>query len=203
MNYSMKCWSERHQLLSGSTLEMIVFTLLFPPICILGIAGNTLNLMVLLSSEMRSRANSLLACLAFCDIVFLLLMIPHSLANFNVFALNYFFRWYYLSAKIHLITLANWSSAVAIWLVVAVCAERVMGIRHPFHTRAHWSRYCTAAIVFTIVLLAGMLTFYNNFSHICVVKEFCNRTQVMAKCFDVTLDTLVYFLLRFLSPIIL
>lgn len=88
-------------------------------------------------------------------------------------------------------------------LVVAVCAERVMGIRHPFHTRAHWSRYCTAAIVFTIVLLAGMLTFYNNFSHICVVKEFCNRTQVMAKCFDVTLDTLVYFLLRFLSPIIL
>uniref|UniRef100_A0A0M3HGH0 AcidPPc domain-containing protein n=1 Tax=Ascaris lumbricoides TaxID=6252 RepID=A0A0M3HGH0_ASCLU len=75
------------------------------------------------------------------------------------------------------------SNRTTLKLVVAVCAERVMGIRHPFHTRAHWSRYCTAAIVFTIVLLAGMLTFYNNFSHICVVKEFCNRTQAIGNPF--------------------
>ncbi|VDK45062.1 unnamed protein product [Anisakis simplex] len=189
MNYSMKCWSERHQVLFGSTLEMILFTLFFPPICLLGIVGNTLNLMVLLGAEMRSRANSLLACLAFCDIVFLILMIPHSMANFNVFALNYSFRWYYLSAKMHLITFANWSSAVAIWLVVAVCVERVMGIRHPFHTRGHWSRYCMAALVVSIVVIAGILTSYNHFSHVCIVQEFCNQTQVMAKCFDVTLDT--------------
>lgn len=65
MNYSQKCWSERHQILSGSVLEMIIFTLFFPPICIFGIVGNILNLMVLLSSQMKSRFALLLFCFFF------------------------------------------------------------------------------------------------------------------------------------------
>ncbi|VDN60267.1 unnamed protein product [Dracunculus medinensis] len=195
MNYSQKCWSERHQILSGSVLEMIIFTLFFPPICIFGIVGNILNLMVLLSSQMKSRANTLLACLALCDIVFLILMIPHSLANFDIFAFNYYFRLYYLSARIHLITLANWTSAVAIWFTV--CVERVMGIKYPFRTRSHWSRTIIALIIFLILLIAGILTFYNHFSHVCIIREFCNRTQVMAKCFDVTLDKFAFYIVKF------
>ncbi|MFH4977540.1 hypothetical protein AB6A40_004249 [Gnathostoma spinigerum] len=182
------CLSEKSQLLSGSELEKFILVWLFPPLCLLGLIGNILTLMVLLSSDITSRANTLLACLAFCDMVFLLFMVPHSMANFELFAFNYYFRWYYFITKVHLIGFANWSSAVAIWLVVAVCGERLLGIRYPFRTRDNWSKYCIGGIVFLIVVLAGILTSYNHISHKCVIKQFCNNTQLMSRCFDVTQD---------------
>uniref|UniRef100_A0A0N5AV37 G_PROTEIN_RECEP_F1_2 domain-containing protein n=1 Tax=Syphacia muris TaxID=451379 RepID=A0A0N5AV37_9BILA len=188
INYSIlesqKCYTDEERLLSGSKLEYYIFTIVFPPICLMGLAGNMLNLVVLLSKEMKSRANSLLACLAFCDIAFLLLMIPHSLANIPAIGLSYYFRIYYLPMKVNLITFANWSSAAAIWLVVAVCAERLIGIRYPFYSRGHWSRWCFLCTVISIVVLSFALTLYNHFWYDCTVKFFCNDTQPLGKCLD-------------------
>ncbi|VDM99389.1 unnamed protein product [Thelazia callipaeda] len=123
-NPTNKCFTLEQQRLSGSKLEEILFTYIFPPICIFGIIGNTLNLIVFFGSTMKSRfainihltrAKILLSCLAVCDICFLLLMVPHSMANFSSFAQSYLFRWFYLTTKIHLITFANWNSAIATW----------------------------------------------------------------------------------------
>lgn len=72
-----------------------------------------------------------------------------------------------------------------------------MGIKYPFRTRSHWSRTIIALIIFLILLIAGILTFYNHFSHVCIIREFCNRTQVMAKCFDVTLDKFAFYIVKF------
>lgn len=122
------CLSDDLLRLQGSSIENFFFICVFPWLCAIGIVGNCLNLTVLLNSEVRQRqisaasltyrSNALLISLAFCDILFLLLVVPHSLANFDYFGLDYSFRKFYLPAKIHLISLANWCSAVATWYFI-------------------------------------------------------------------------------------
>lgn len=133
-------------------------------------------------------SNGLLVSLAFCDILFLILMIPHSLANFDTTGLNYDFRVFYLTYKMNLISLANWCSAVTIWLVIAICAERLLGIRSLLRAHNHWSQCTTFRLVMAIGVCTGLLTFYNHFSYSCVIKRLCNNTQIISKCFDVVQD---------------
>lgn len=64
-----------------------------------------------------SRSRSL-CFLAIVDVIFLLLILPHSLANYEIFAHNYYFRQIYLSSKVNLLALSNWISASAIWQVI-------------------------------------------------------------------------------------
>lgn len=109
------CLTDEQLRMSGSALEMFLLRYLYPLLCGLGCVGNTMNLSVLLSTTMRSRANTLLAALAVADIFFLFLMIPHSFASYDLFAFNYTFRYVYLNVKMHLLAMANWSSAAAIW----------------------------------------------------------------------------------------
>uniref|UniRef100_A0A1I7X8S7 G_PROTEIN_RECEP_F1_2 domain-containing protein n=1 Tax=Heterorhabditis bacteriophora TaxID=37862 RepID=A0A1I7X8S7_HETBA len=185
MNSTSHCIPEEQLRLSGSHLEFLLYTVFFPPLCIFGFIGNALTITVLVSNDVMSRANVFLACLAVCDMCFLILIIPHSMANFDLFALSYSFRYFYLPSKVHLIAFANWSSAVAIWLVVAVSFERVLGVRSPLHRLAVPSR---GKLVYGLLLLlsaCALLTFYNHVSHHCVVKAFCNGTQLMAICLDV------------------
>lgn len=44
-------------------------------------------------------------------------LVPNTLANYSLFSLNFHFRLFYLNAKVHLISIANWASSVAIWWV--------------------------------------------------------------------------------------
>lgn len=109
------CLSNEFQRLSTSPTDAIFMRYIFPIISTFGIIGNLLNLSVLLSKAMRSKANLLLSALAFADILFLLSFIPLSLANFEIFALNNAFRYVYFYTKMHFLFLANWTSAAAIW----------------------------------------------------------------------------------------
>ncbi|CAI2349812.1 unnamed protein product [Caenorhabditis sp. 36 PRJEB53466] len=188
MDSSSLCLPESQLRLSGSDLESFLYTVLFPPICLFGIVGNALTILVLVNNDFMSRANIFLTCLAVCDVSFLLLIIPHSLANFDRFSLNYTFRYLYLPSKMHLIAFANWTSAVAIWLVVGVCFERVAGVRSPLHRLTTPSR--GKLVIGLVVLLSSCaaLTFYNHVSHHCFIKSFCNASQIMAVCLDVNLD---------------
>lgn len=101
--------------LGGTPFESMLSRFIFPPVFLVGILGNAINLCVLLSPTMRNRANNLLSAMAFADITFLLFMLPHSLANYRFFALSYTFRWLYFHSKSEIVALANWSSAAAIW----------------------------------------------------------------------------------------
>ncbi|CAJ0580834.1 unnamed protein product, partial [Mesorhabditis spiculigera] len=185
----LRCLSDAQLQLWRSSLENVLYTGLFPPLCVLGLIGNALNLMVLCSNDIMSRANVFLACLAVCDICFLLLMVPHSMANFDVFALSFPFRSLYLPAKLHLIAFANWTSAVAIWLVVIVCFERVLGVRSPLHRLGDPSRMRMLIGMLLLLITAGALTFYNHVSHHCLVRTICNGTQILSICMDVNMHT--------------
>lgn len=122
-------------------------------------------------------ANQFLVAMAFCDILFLLAIIPHSLASYDIFGLNNTFRALYFTIKMHLIALANFLSGINIWLVIAVSAERLLGIRSLLRANSHWSKCTIFHIIGVIVLISALLNFYNNISHQCIVKYLCNNTQ--------------------------
>ncbi|KAI6222349.1 putative G-protein coupled receptor F59B2.13 [Aphelenchoides fujianensis] len=190
------CVSDELLRVQGSQIENIFFTYIFPPLFFIGIIGNCLNLIVLLNGGRRARrhahhrSNRLLVALAVCDIIFLNVLVPHSLVNFDVFGFNYSFRIFYFVTKIHLISVANWCSATAIWLIIAVCTERLLGIRSLLRENSQCSRCTTAHLITIIVFFSGLLTFYTHFSHHCIIKrDLCNHTQVISKCFDVVQDT--------------
>ncbi|KAI6187640.1 putative G-protein coupled receptor F59B2.13 [Aphelenchoides besseyi] len=191
-NLSALCVPDELLRLPGSQLEHFFFCIIFPPLCIIGVVGNCLNLIVLLNGGSRARrhanhrSNRLLVAMSVCDCAFLLAMIPHSLANFDQFGLNYTFRVFYFTTKIHLISIANWCSATSIWLVIAICTERLLGIRSLLQENSQCSRCTTAHLIAMIVFVAGLLTFYKHFSHFCIIKkELCENTQVICKCFDI------------------
>uniref|UniRef100_A0A914NIV9 G-protein coupled receptors family 1 profile domain-containing protein n=1 Tax=Meloidogyne incognita TaxID=6306 RepID=A0A914NIV9_MELIC len=180
-----RCLTEEQMQMHGSEFEWYLQRYLFPSLVIFGILGNALNLSVLLDKKMQSRANTFLAMLAFADIFFLSLLVPNILANYSIFSRNWHFRMFYLSAKVHLISLANWASAVAIWCVIAVCTDRLIGIRNPLAARGHITRRKMVGLICAIVAVPGLLTAHQHVAHVCLVRAFCNGSQLYSKCLPV------------------
>uniref|UniRef100_A0AC35GHK1 G-protein coupled receptors family 1 profile domain-containing protein n=1 Tax=Panagrolaimus sp. PS1159 TaxID=55785 RepID=A0AC35GHK1_9BILA len=186
-NASQKCLPETWLQFSADPLEKILTGYLVPFLILFGFTGNLLNLSILMAPGMKTRSNLLLACLAVADMVFLILMLPHSFANYDYFVHSYTFRLFYVRTKTHLIAFANWSSAAAIWLIFAICLERLVGIRHPLSVRYH-RVYQTYLIAGTIIGLTFLLTFYSHISYFCHHRVFCNGTQPHALCMPVSED---------------
>ncbi|CAJ0578634.1 unnamed protein product, partial [Mesorhabditis spiculigera] len=182
---SLRCLGDRQMMLSVHGMSNILIGYVVPVIALFGISGNILNLTVLLAKNMRTRSNVLLACLAVADVVFLLCMIPDAMANYRFFSFNNLFRKFYLSNKIHLLHLLNWSSACAIWLILIICGERLIGIRYPLSVRKHKSLLSPPFLVTMTVILTGLLTFHHNLSYKCEWRSFCNGTQYHSMCFHV------------------
>ncbi|KAF7634663.1 G_PROTEIN_RECEP_F1_2 domain-containing protein [Meloidogyne graminicola] len=112
---------------------------------------------------MQSRANTFLAMLAFADIFFLSLVVPNILANYSIFSRNWHFR----------------------MCVIAVCTDRLIGIRNPLAARGHITRRNMVAIICAIVLVPGLLTAHQHVAHVCLVRAFCNGSQLYSKCLPV------------------
>ncbi|KAK6744842.1 hypothetical protein RB195_011513 [Necator americanus] len=181
-NVSPHCLTERQMMLAVNGIERLFIGTVVPILIVFGISGNILNLTVLLTREMRTRSNVLLSCLAVADIVFLVLMLPHSLAHYRIFYYRYWFRRLYLGNKMHLLAVLNWASAAAIWLILVICLERLMGIMYPLSARRHKKSSKTAVIVTIIIVTTGVLTSYNHFTYFCLSKFFCNGSQFHAHC---------------------
>ncbi|KHN76176.1 Putative G-protein coupled receptor F59B2.13 [Toxocara canis] len=149
--------------------------------CALGLIGNAINLVVLLSRAMRSRTNALLAATAFADGLFLLALTPHYLSRFAFFvrtskcphdlsnATTHIrcrseFYEFYIEYKTLFTFAANWFSAASSWLTVAVSLDRLWAIKSPLHVRSSacsWSLVLLLPSVFTIT---GLLALPHNFA---------------------------------------
>jgi hypothetical protein len=60
------------------------------------------------------------------------------------------------------------------------------------HTRKASSSATTLFIVLLIVIVTGALTFYHYLSFDCIIREYCNGTQLFLRCFDVTSERFVW-----------
>uniref|UniRef100_A0A1I7XM88 G_PROTEIN_RECEP_F1_2 domain-containing protein n=1 Tax=Heterorhabditis bacteriophora TaxID=37862 RepID=A0A1I7XM88_HETBA len=187
-NFSHICLNETDYMMHGTPLEYNLQRYVYPAIVLFGILGNIIDLTVLLNKGMRSRANTFLAALAFADIIFLTLLLPNILANYSLFTFNYYFRYFYFNTKVHLLTLANWCSAIAIWCVIAVCGDRLVGIRSPLYARATWPWWRLPAVIACIVITTGVLTCYQHFEYFCLIRYFCQETQLYSRCLLVNSD---------------
>ncbi|MCP9256891.1 G protein-coupled receptor [Dirofilaria immitis] len=127
-NRSNICLTNQQMRLHGNELEKYLQRFLYPCIVILGIAGNVLNLTVLLNRSMRSR------------------------------------------------------------LVVAVCADRLIGIRKPLYTKTDWNKYRTLLLITVIVTITGIVNFYQHFQYKCFMRNYCHQTQIYSRCILINND---------------
>ncbi|KAI6213210.1 G-PROTEIN-RECEP-F1-2 domain-containing protein [Aphelenchoides besseyi] len=170
-NLSAICLT-RQQMDMGSNFEKYLQRYVFPCLCLLGIIGNCLNLTVLLNKRMRSRSNTFLALLAVSDCIFLSLLLPNILASIPFFTYNYHFRLFFFYSKVHLFGLRE----LVFWSSDLEC-------------RSHVPSYKIRLILFALVVFPFVLTGYQHFAHVCLVrKNYCGSTQVFALCLSTTQD---------------
>uniref|UniRef100_A0A914WYW7 G-protein coupled receptors family 1 profile domain-containing protein n=1 Tax=Plectus sambesii TaxID=2011161 RepID=A0A914WYW7_9BILA len=178
MNSSL-CLTEEQMRLAGTAFESFLMRYVFPVVFVFGVLGNLTNLCVFLHPKMSSRSNILLAALAIADVAFLLLVLPHSLANYDYFALSNSFRVVYFYAKTHLVAFANWFSACSVWIIVAICVDRLLLARSRILSLSYNRRYVPLAVwLISIVVGTFLLTFYNHVAYDCYQFHYCNGSQV-------------------------
>ncbi|CAI5448833.1 unnamed protein product [Caenorhabditis angaria] len=178
----MACLKKELLLFFKDPLSRFLWQYIFPIQFILGVLGNSLILWVLASDEVPNIASDMLAAVSFCDLSFLFIMLPHFLSSFDTFAYDSGFRYFYFNVKVHLEALANWMSAAAIWLILAVSIERYLIIRSPLRAKLYWKRARMVIVLSTIFVTTGLLTMYHYFEFDCVITEFCNGTQLYHYC---------------------
>jgi hypothetical protein len=66
-----------------------------------------------------------------------------------------------------------------------VCADRLIGIRHPLYIRSHIASYKMSLLLIAIVAIPGLFTFYQHFAYKCIIRSFCNGTQLYSMCLPV------------------
>jgi hypothetical protein len=168
------CANFTAQTLTVGGTDYYVQHYVFPIQFILGVAGNCINLMVLLSSGMKNQANILLSAMAFADLAFLVCLLPFSLASFELFYRSHLFSFLYHSYKTHAVALANMFSMTASWLVLAVSIERFSGVRRPMHTRFQVRERRLYTLIALVFVLAFLTTFYHHFEYSVTIFMRCN-----------------------------
>ncbi|CAG9533404.1 unnamed protein product [Cercopithifilaria johnstoni] len=197
MKYSMKCLKNLHL---NSPIDDFFYQTAFPIQFAVTIIGNTLTLSVLLNRSMRNRANHLLAALAFADIAVFIFMLPTSLSALQRFYESTTFRIIFAHTKTYFAALANWFSCSAIWIVLAVSAERLLIIKFPFRSLKQYHVLESIIIIVVVFALTLILTGYHYFSYHCAVLWVCNMTQVYVKCLPVIWNWTEFGLTPYYQP---
>ncbi|CAJ0585102.1 unnamed protein product, partial [Mesorhabditis spiculigera] len=168
--------------LNTDELSRILFGYVVPIVVVFGISGNLLNLTVLLAKKLRTRSNTLLAYLAMIDIIFLLSFLPDAMANHQTFEMDFFFRKFYHYSTTYRLHAQNWFSAAAIWLILIICADRLIGIRNPLSSRIHSKFMAPRFIAAATIIFTGILTSHYHLNFVCKSRTFCNGTQFHGIC---------------------
>ncbi len=115
-NFSAICLAESQLLISRHPVDKYIMNYIFPIQFALGIIGNGLNLLVLLSKKMRiSKDSYFLAAMAMADMLTLSALMFRCLASYDSLARNPNFYAFFNEWKNILIALVNWFSAASIW----------------------------------------------------------------------------------------
>lgn len=110
----------------------------FPVQLVVGVVGNTLNLVVLLSKGMRTKTNILLASMAFADICFLLFMFPHTLMFNKTVSQYHWMKWCNVYLNVHFTGIANSFSIASAWYVAIAVRHLLFNIVPIYSGLSSW-----------------------------------------------------------------
>ncbi|KAF7637923.1 G_PROTEIN_RECEP_F1_2 domain-containing protein [Meloidogyne graminicola] len=161
--------------LTVGNVDYFIQHYIFPFQFFLGVFGNSINLIVLLSSGMKNQANILLAAMACADLAFLFCLLPNSLVSFPIFYRSIGFAYFYFITKIHFIAFANCFSTAATFFVLAVSLERFIGVWRPMHTCFQLRNRSLFLLILNIFIFAFLLSFYHHIEHKVTIQIQCNK----------------------------
>ncbi|XP_078335039.1 FMRFamide receptor-like isoform X1 [Crassostrea virginica] len=169
--------------------ELAVFIngeILYPCICIPGLLGNILTLVVLSQTNMLSSTNAFLSALAVSDMVSLL----NDLVYFSVMVLSNSQPEIAYHIYVHVYPFAhfvfNISNSVSSWLTVSVAIERFLLVCFPAKSRTMCTRPRAIAgtIVINVVMLTISLPYAFRYKTIQVVDNWSNKTSLQLNLTD-------------------
>ncbi|GMT23900.1 hypothetical protein PFISCL1PPCAC_15197, partial [Pristionchus fissidentatus] len=148
-----------------TTVESFVDYYFFPFQFVLGVIGNSINLVVLLSRSMRTEANLLLAAMAFADICLFFTRIIFCVSVYEPVYRNNTFRAIFFTIRQNVNAVCNFFSAATCWFVLAVSLERYMGIRNPMHPRMVFGNGRIHVIIGMIFVGSFLVTAFHHFEY--------------------------------------
>ncbi len=145
-----------------STLEWL--EIVIPGICAFGVIGNILNVIVLSRQRFMSRMDRLeksstygLIALAFSDMMFCMMVFPHSFITEHGFAASKsaLHQLYYRLYGVGLINLFMMNST---WLIVYMAVGRFIVVTYPFHARRALGTVKCVVTIIMVYILSTILT---------------------------------------------
>ena len=134
-------------------VELVCYKYVGPTLCVIGVCGNFINLLVLSGDQLRESPYVYLRGLATTDMLALLFSFPFMV--FCIGTTDYFWRWYEIYVFIPLV---NFFTVASVWITVAMTIERFLFVRYPLWARWRCNRYTAQFRIWIIVAFAVIIS---------------------------------------------
>ncbi|VDN99102.1 unnamed protein product [Rodentolepis nana] len=134
--------------------RVICTQILMPIVCIVGVTGNILNIVVLKTVTMRSSTSCYLCAVAISDLLYSINGLPLTLRTYPAIEKSAI----YMKALTYLLAFGNMWSNITAWLTCAFTIERFIAISTPIRSRKSLSSRRTQWNIFFVSLLVVLIT---------------------------------------------
>ena len=134
--------------------RVICTQILMPIICVIGVAGNILNIVVLTRATMRSSTSCYLCAVAVYDLLYSLTGLPLTLRTYASLEMSAA----YMRALTYLLPLGNMWGNITTWLTCVFTIERYMAISTPIRSRKNFSINRTRLNIVIVSLIIAVIT---------------------------------------------
>ncbi|KAL4229233.1 hypothetical protein ACF0H5_012272 [Mactra antiquata] len=159
----------------------------YPVMCLFGITGNIMSVIVMSQKQMRSSTNTYLFALAISDLIKLIVDFLYFtvilIGQFDTSTGNRAFAFLYPYAHY----VFNASLCVSAWLIVSVAVERYIYVCHPTKVKVYCNIYKARTISFSVFIVMSVLAIPNGMRYRTVLKI---NNETGATDYDVMLSDL-------------
>ena len=134
--------------------RIICTQILMPIVCAVGVAGNTLNIIVLTRATMRSSTSCYLCAVAVYDLLYSLNGLPLTLRTYTSLEKSVA----YMKSLTYLLPLGNMWGNITTWLTCVFTIERFMAISTPIRSRKNFSIRRTQWNIILVSVLIAIIT---------------------------------------------
>lgn len=143
--------------------EIILNSYVGPTLCVFGVCGNILNLIILFKGKLNESPYLYLKTLAMTDMLALILSFIHM--SFS--GKSPYYSWQVFNAYVFF-PMVNFFMAASVWLTVGVTIDRFIYVKAPLLARSYCSINRARIRIASILMLTGLISF---------PRFFCYRVQ--------------------------